>query len=119
MRKRTWRSKLEPFRAKVDELLSNDVWNAAVIYRVLKEQGYQGKTTILRNYIHPTRPLRQKRMAVRFGTRPGKQLQNDWGEIFNDHVLATAILDHLLHHCTTVSIKGRAIGSKKNVKPGC
>ena len=25
----------------------------------------------------------------------------DWGEIFNDHVLATAILDRLLHHATT------------------
>ena len=24
----------------------------------------------------------------------------DWGEVFNDHVLATAILDRLLHHAT-------------------
>lgn len=27
----------------------------------------------------------------------------DWGEIFNDHVLATAILDRLLHHSTTIT----------------
>lgn len=30
----------------------------------------------------------------------------DWGEIFGDHVLATAILDRLLHHATTLNIKG-------------
>ena len=30
----------------------------------------------------------------------------DWGEVFNDQVLATAILDRLLHHATTVNIKG-------------
>lgn len=29
-----------------------------------------------------------------------------WGEIFGDTVLATAILDRLLHHSTTVNIKG-------------
>ena len=30
----------------------------------------------------------------------------DWGEIFNDQVLATAILDRLLHHSTAINIKG-------------
>ena len=29
----------------------------------------------------------------------------DWGEVFNDQILATAILDRLLHHATTVNIK--------------
>ena len=28
----------------------------------------------------------------------------DWGDVFNDQVLATAILDRLLHHATTVNI---------------
>ncbi len=32
----------------------------------------------------------------------------DWGEVFGDHVLATAILDRLLHHSTTVNIKGES-----------
>jgi DNA replication protein DnaC len=27
----------------------------------------------------------------------------DWGDIFTDQVLATAILDRLLHHSTTIS----------------
>jgi hypothetical protein len=30
----------------------------------------------------------------------------DWGEVFNNQSLTTAILDRLLHHATTVNIKG-------------
>lgn len=30
----------------------------------------------------------------------------EWGQVFNDPVLATAILDRLLHHSVTVNIKG-------------
>lgn len=30
----------------------------------------------------------------------------EWGQVFNDSVLATAILDRLLHHSVTVNIKG-------------
>ena len=28
----------------------------------------------------------------------------DWGEIFQDHVVAAALLDRILHHCTTVNL---------------
>ena len=37
----------------------------------------------------------------------------DWGEIFQDHVLATAILDRLLHHATTLNIKGESYRPKE------
>jgi DNA replication protein DnaC len=30
----------------------------------------------------------------------------EWGDIFRDNVIASAILDRILHHCTTVNIKG-------------
>lgn len=42
----------------------------------------------------------------------------DWGEIFNDHVLATAILDRLLHHSTTFNIKGESYRLKEKRKAG-
>jgi DNA replication protein DnaC len=42
----------------------------------------------------------------------------DWGEIFNDQVLATAILDRLLHHCTTLNIKGDSFRLKEKRKAG-
>lgn len=42
----------------------------------------------------------------------------DWGEIFQDQVLATAILDRLLHHCTTLNIKGESYRLKEKRKAG-
>lgn len=42
----------------------------------------------------------------------------DWGEIFNDQVLATAILDRLLHHATTVNIKGESYRLKEKRRAG-
>jgi DNA replication protein DnaC len=42
----------------------------------------------------------------------------DWGEVFNDHVLATAILDRLLHHATTLNIKGESYRLKEKLKAG-
>jgi len=74
-------SQLEPFQGKVDELLSENVWNAVVIWREIQALGYTGKLTVLREYIHPKRVLRQSRATVRFETEPGRQLQSDWGEI--------------------------------------
>jgi DNA replication protein DnaC len=42
----------------------------------------------------------------------------DWGEIFNDQVLATAILDRLLHHATTINIKGESYRLKEKRRAG-
>lgn len=42
----------------------------------------------------------------------------DWGEVFNDHVLATAILDRLLHHSTTLNIKGESFRLKEKRRAG-
>ena len=48
-------SKLDPYKAKVDELLGEGVWNSMVI---------------LREYIQPKRALRPGRATVRFETEP-------------------------------------------------
>lgn len=42
----------------------------------------------------------------------------DWGEMFGDNVLATAILDRLLHHSTTANIKGESYRLKEKRKAG-
>jgi len=42
----------------------------------------------------------------------------DWGEVFNDPVLATAVLDRLLHHATTLNIKGESYRLKEKRKAG-
>ncbi len=74
-------SRLDPFKATVDRLLTEGVWNAVVILREIQTEGYRGGKTILQQYIAPKRALRPGRATVRFETRPGKQLQSDWGEI--------------------------------------
>ena len=43
---------------------------------------------------------------------------SEWGEVFGDHVLATAILDRLLHHSTTLNIKGESYRLKDKRKAG-
>ena len=77
-------SKLDPFKPMIDELLAEGVWNVMVILAVLREHGYDGGETLIRNYVRPKRPLRHTRQTVRFETGPGVQLQNDWGEIWSD-----------------------------------
>lgn len=74
-------SKLDSHRDKIDQLLSEDVWNAKVILREIQAEGYDGGYTILRAYIQPKRSLRPGRATVRFETEPGQQLQSDWGEV--------------------------------------
>ena len=38
----------------------------------------------------------------------------DWQELFGDPVIATAILDRLLHHCRVVNIKGHSYRLKEH-----
>lgn len=75
-------SKLDPYKAEVDRLLSENVWNAVVVLREIQAQGYDGGITILREYIQPKRALRPSKATVRFETPPGQQLQTDWGETY-------------------------------------
>lgn len=74
-------SKLDEYKVKVDQLLSDGVWNAMVILREIQAEGYVGSATILREYVQPKRGLRPGRATVRFETKPGEQMQSDWGEV--------------------------------------
>jgi DNA replication protein DnaC len=42
----------------------------------------------------------------------------DWGSIFGDPIIATAILDRLLHHSTTLNIRGESYRLKERRKAG-
>lgn len=41
-----------------------------------------------------------------------------WGEVFGDAVIATAILDRVLHHSITINIKGESYRLKEKLKAG-
>jgi DNA replication protein DnaC len=43
---------------------------------------------------------------------------SQWNEIFGDTVIATAILDRVLHHSTTINIKGNSYRLREKVKAG-
>jgi transposase len=73
--------KLEPYKPTVDRLLQEGVWNAMVILREIQAEGYPGGITMLRQYMAPKRAMRPGKATVRFETRPGQQLQTDWGEL--------------------------------------
>jgi DNA replication protein DnaC len=40
----------------------------------------------------------------------------EWGSIFGDNIIATAVLDRLLHHCTVINIKGESYRLKERKK---
>jgi DNA replication protein DnaC len=41
-----------------------------------------------------------------------------WGEVFSDRIIATAILDRVLHHAITVNIRGHSYRLKDKLKAG-
>jgi DNA replication protein DnaC len=41
---------------------------------------------------------------------------SEWGQVFGDEVLATAILDRLLHHCEPIAINGPSYRLKNRLK---
>lgn len=42
----------------------------------------------------------------------------EWNRIFEDEILATAVLDRLLHHCTIVNIRGKSYRLREKQKTG-
>ena len=41
-----------------------------------------------------------------------------WGDVFGNRVIASAILDRILHHATTISIRGDSYRLKDKLKSG-
>lgn len=43
---------------------------------------------------------------------------SNWGEVFGDQIIASAILDRVLHHAISVNIKGESYRLKEKLKAG-
>lgn len=74
-------SGLDPYRDYIDGRLSAGVWNAVVLLREIKERGYTGGYTVLKDYLHPRREAARAVAVRRFETGPGVQGQVDWAHI--------------------------------------
>jgi transposase len=81
-------SKLDPYKAQIRHWIEHDhLYNCQTMYRRLREQGYTGRHSILKDFVHPLRPVvrRHRRPVIRYETGPGEQLQFDWGEFLYEH----------------------------------
>ncbi len=75
-------SALEPYKAQIHHWVQQDhLYNCETMLQRLREQGYSGKGTILRDYVRPLRPRNVGHQPVmRYETKAGEQMQYDWGE---------------------------------------
>ena len=72
-------SKLDAYKEYIDVRLSEGLENCVVLLRELRELGYEGGYSTLKNYAHPRRRPSQQKATVRFETGSGEQAQVDWG----------------------------------------
>lgn len=71
-------SKLDPFKKYVEDRMDQGMDNGEKMFRELIERGYDGRRTILLEFM---RPLRKdgREAIIRYETPPGIQAQVDWG----------------------------------------
>jgi len=73
-------SLVDDFKDYLKKRLSQGCTNGVVLYREIKEQGYRGHISILRDYLHPLRQEEKWRVELRWESTPGQYAQVDWGE---------------------------------------
>jgi transposase len=72
-------SKLDPFKSRVVRLLESHPYSATQVFQRLREEGYGGGFSILKDYVRKVRPLR-KPAFLTLSFEPGECAQVDWGE---------------------------------------
>lgn len=91
--RRATTSQLDPYRAWMTARAPEVAYNAAVLHRELREQGFLGSAVIVRRAVQPLRLAAGPSVAtVRFETAPGAQAQVDFGQVrvWIDEVLVPA-----------------------------
>lgn len=74
-------SKLEPYKEYLLKRMKEGTTNCTVLLEEIQSMGYEGKLTILRDFVRPFRTRPKKQATIRYETPPGKQAQMDWGHI--------------------------------------
>jgi transposase len=76
------RSKLDPFKEQVRRWITEDHgYNCEAMLPRLLEMGYTGSLSVLKAFVHPLRPpAGGYAPVIRYETKPGEQVQFDWGE---------------------------------------
>lgn len=110
-RKAKW-TMLSKYTGNLDALLEQGVTNSSVLYERIKEVGYQGSLTTVKNYISSHRDLvpaprqivaPQGNRGRRYTTGPGEAFQMDWGfsrvQCSDGNEYKTACFAIICHHC--------------------
>src|SRR6201997_4669471 len=71
-------SVLDPFKPRITRLLDTHPYSAQQIFQRLREEGYRGGVTILRDYVRRVRPP-QRTVYLKLHFAPGESAQVDWG----------------------------------------
>ena len=79
-------TKLDEYKQQVDQWLEEAPYSAVRILERLKEQGFDGRYSIVKEYVRSRKVDLDEKAMVRFETMPGKQGQMDWG-FFEDHTV--------------------------------
>jgi len=75
------KSKLDPYKSYILDKLKEGPYTAARLYREIKEMGFDGGKTIVKDFIKEVRPKQGVPAILRYETKPGVQAQVDWGEL--------------------------------------
>lgn len=94
---RRWRIYLRPALLVIDEVgyMQLNRQEAELLFRLISERYEQGSVILTSN-----------------------KYFSDWGELLSDNVLATALLDRLLHHSHVVNIRGQTYRLRDRMKAG-
>lgn len=89
-RHRTPRSScLDPHKATITRLLDRHPYSAVQIWRMLREQGYTGGYTMVKEHVRRVRP-RHKPAYLTLSFAPGQCAQADWGQAGVVHLASTS-----------------------------
>lgn len=80
-------SKLDPYKEQIMLWLEEAPYSAIRVLEKLKEQGFTGEYTIVKNYVRGQKEQLEEKATVRFETMPGLQGQVDWA-FFEDYLVA-------------------------------
>ena len=94
---RRWRVYLRPAALVIDEVgyMQLNRQEAELFFRLVSERYEHGSIILTSN-----------------------KYFSDWGELLSDTVIATALLDRLLHHAHVINIRGQTYRLKERLKTG-
>jgi transposase len=72
-------SRLDPFKARIVRLLETHPYSAQQVFQRLREEGFAGGFTIVKDYVRKVRPPHREAF-LKLSFAPGECAQLDWGE---------------------------------------